>query len=61
MILIDILQAKQHLVQQFPSIICTVNNTVRENIWPEVMAYGPSAARSVRHDQVPDIFPFGLT
>ena len=22
----------------------------RENIWPEVMAYGPSAARSVRHD-----------
>ena len=23
----------------------------RENIWPEVMAYGPSAARSVRHDR----------
>ena len=25
----------------------------RENIWPEVMAYGPSAARSVRHDRGP--------
>ena len=22
----------------------------RENIWPEIMAYGPSVARSVRHD-----------
>ena len=33
----------------------------RENIWPEVMAYGPSAARSVRHDQGPNIFPSGPT
>ena len=31
----------------------------RENIWPEVMAYGPSAARSVRHDRGPNIFPSG--
>ena len=28
----------------------------RENIWPEVMAYGPNAARSVRHDRGPNIF-----
>ena len=26
----------------------------RENIWPEVMAYGPSAARSVRHERGPN-------
>ena len=32
-----------------------------ENIWPEVMAYGPSVARSVRHDRVPNIFPSGPT
>ena len=31
----------------------------RENIWPEVMAYGPSTARSVRHDRGPNIFPSG--
>ena len=24
----------------------------RENIWPEVMAYGPSAVKSVRHDKI---------
>ena len=29
-----------------------------ENVWLEVMAYGLSAARSVRHDQEPNIFPF---
>ena len=28
-----------------------------ENIWVEVMTYGPSAATSVRHDRVPIIFP----
>ena len=27
----------------------------RENIWPEVMAFGPSAARSVRYDRGPNI------
>ena len=31
----------------------------RENIWPSVMAHGPSAARSVRHDRGPNIFPSG--
>ena len=31
----------------------------RENIWPEVMAYGPSAARSVHHDLGPNIFLSG--
>ena len=31
----------------------------RENIWPSVMAHGPSAARSVRHDLGPNIFPSG--
>ena len=29
----------------------------REKIWPSVMAHGPSAARSVRHDLGPNIFP----
>ena len=33
----------------------------RENIWPSVMAHGPSAARSVRHDRGPNIFPSGPT
>ena len=28
-----------------------------ENIWLKVMAYGPSAAKSVRHDFEPNIFP----
>ena len=32
-----------------------------ENIWLEVMAYGPSAARSVRHDREPNIFLSGPT
>ena len=32
-----------------------------ENIWPEVMAYGPSAARSVRLDRGPNIFLSGPT
>ena len=31
----------------------------RENIWPSVMGHGPSAARSVRHDLGPNIFPSG--
>ena len=31
----------------------------RENIWPSVMVHGPSAARSVRHDLGPNIFPSG--
>ena len=30
-----------------------------ENIWVEVMMYGPSALTSVRHDRVPIIFPSG--
>ena len=33
----------------------------RENIWLEVMPYGPSVARSVRHDRKPNIFPSGPT
>ena len=28
----------------------------RENIWPSVMAHGPSCARSVHHDIGPNIF-----
>ena len=46
------------------SLLCTYwlsGRAGRENIWPEVMAYGPSAARSVRHDQGPNIFPSGPT
>ena len=31
----------------------------RENIWPSVMGHGLSAARSVRHDLRPNIFPSG--
>ena len=31
------------------------------NIWPEVMAYGPCAARSVRHDRGPNILLSGPT
>ena len=45
-------------------IICTYwlsGRAGRENIWPEVMAYGPSAARAVRHDRGPNIFPSGPT
>ena len=46
------------------SVLCTYwlsRRAGRENIWPEVMAYGPSAARSVRHDRGPNIFPSGPT
>ena len=32
-----------------------------ENIWLEVRTYGPSAARSVRPDREPNIFPSGPT
>ena len=45
-------------------IICTYwlnRRAGRENIWSEVMAYGPSAARSVRHDWGPIFFPSGPT
>ena len=45
-------------------ILCTYwlsRRAGRENIWPEVMAYRPSAARSVRHDRGPNIFPSGPT
>ena len=30
-----------------------------ENIWVEVMTYGPSAATSARHDLVPNVLPSG--
>ena len=30
-----------------------------ENIWVEVMTYGPSAATSARHDRVPNVLPSG--
>ena len=40
-------------------LLTELSRAGRENIWPEVMAYGPSAARSVRHDLGPNIFPSG--
>ena len=33
-------------------LLTELDRAGRENIWPEVMAYGPSVARSVRHDRV---------
>ena len=47
-----------HVVYEFKTI-CTYWLSGRagwENIWLEVMAYGLSAARSVRHDRDPNIF-----
>ena len=34
---------------------------MEKNIWLEVMMYGLSAARSVRHDLEPNIYPSSLT
>ena len=45
-------------------ILCTYWLSGRaggENIWLEVRAYGPSAARSVPPDREPNIFPSGPT
>ena len=45
-------------------ILCTYwlsGKARRENIWLEVRTYGPSAARSVRPDRGPNIFPSGPT
>ena len=37
------------------------NVTHGKNIWLEVMTYGLSAARSVRHDREPNIYPSSPT
>ena len=34
------------------NLLTELGRARRENMWPEVMAYGPSAAKSVRYDKI---------